>query len=49
MNFWECFWAVLPYAIGVPMLVCVGYPIIRIAAHKICGGKLTVREILKRI
>ena len=38
-----------PYIIGITAIFGIVYPVSMIAVHKLMGGKLTIREILKRI
>ena len=45
----ECFFILLPYIVGIWAIFAVVYPLTMIAAYKLTGKKLTVREILKKI
>ena len=49
MTFWECFWSLMPYVAGFVLAVGVAYPLTVIAAHKLLGGKKTVKELMREI
>ncbi len=49
MTFWQGIAVLSPYIIGITAIFGIVYPVSMIAVHKLMGGKLTIREILKRI
>lgn len=49
MTFWECFFIICRFGLGLVALFGVIYPAVMILGHKTFGSKLTVREILRKI
>lgn len=45
----ECFFILCLFGLGLVALFGVIYPAVMIICHKMFGGKLTMREILRRI
>ncbi len=49
MTFMSCFMFLAPWLMGVCVAFGVVYPAVMVAMYKLCGSKLSIREILKRI
>lgn len=49
MTFMDCFMFIAPWVMGICVAFGVLYPAVMVGMYKLCGSKLTICEILKRI